>query len=316
MQVFAQKRQNIYFLKDNGRFVKSIDSADYVRVIQEPDSGSTLFNLLEFYRKDNKYKRVGHVSAFEPAPVLEGTVLSYYKSGSKQEVVTYERNVPRGPAVYYYENGKVQKTLEYGDTGTAQLFDLKKTIYYKIISYYDSTGVQTVENGNGHIKVISGPEKSVEEEGDIRDGVKEGTWKGAFLKTGNRYEELFSAGKFVSGVATLSDETTYEYRKNEEPPEFNGGEQGFLRFVQRTFRYPADAIKTGVSGRVILSFVVEKDGSVSDIKVLRSVSPSIDEEAIRTLRISRNWKPGRQHGIPVRVAVTLPLALNLGAPGR
>jgi protein TonB len=84
----------------------------------------------------------------------------------------------------------------------------------------------------------------------------------------------------------------------------------FLEFVGRNYIYPASASRMGVSGRVIIQFVIEKDGKLSDMKILRDIGYGTGEEALRVLSRSPKWNPGIQHGIPVRVSYTLPIALN------
>ena len=85
----------------------------------------------------------------------------------------------------------------------------------------------------------------------------------------------------------------------------------FYEFVGKNYRYPAMAREQGVSGKVIMQFVVERDGSLTDIKVLRDLGLGTGEEAVRLLKSVPRWKPGIQNGRAVRVAYTLPLSLNL-----
>ncbi|MCJ8211847.1 TonB family protein [Mucilaginibacter sp. RS28] len=90
-------------------------------------------------------------------------------------------------------------------------------------------------------------------------------------------------------------------------PEPAGGIAGWTKFLQRNLRYP----NTEEQGRVFLSFVVERDGSLTDIKVLKGVSAEIDAEAIRVLKIAPKWKPGMQSGKPVRVSFTIPIVFQI-----
>lgn len=90
-----------------------------------------------------------------------------------------------------------------------------------------------------------------------------------------------------------------------------GGMNSFLKFIGDTYQYPAQAEAQGVSGRVILTFVVERDGSLTDIKVVRDLKYGTGEEAVRVLKRAKKWTPGVQNGRPVRVQYTLPIVLNL-----
>ncbi|GAA3964103.1 energy transducer TonB [Mucilaginibacter dorajii] len=97
----------------------------------------------------------------------------------------------------------------------------------------------------------------------------------------------------------------------ENLPEFPGGVEAFGRYLGKTIRYPAVDRENGTQGRVILTFVVERDGSLTDIKVSRSLSQGTDAEAIRALKSSPKWKPGIQNGRPVRVQYSVPVSFTL-----
>ncbi|RCH54585.1 energy transducer TonB [Mucilaginibacter hurinus] len=99
----------------------------------------------------------------------------------------------------------------------------------------------------------------------------------------------------------------------EQPPAFPGGLAAFGNYLSKNIRYPAVARENNVQGRVFLQFVVEKDGSLTDIKVLRSLGSGTDEEAIRVLKKSPRWTPGVQNGRNVRVLFTVPIAFNLAS---
>lgn len=112
-------------------------------------------------------------------------------------------------------------------------------------------------------------------------------------------------------AAVVEDNTIHDFASIEEMPDFPGGMSKFYTYVSKNYVYPAAAREQGVSGRLILSFVVEKDGSLTDIKVLRDLGMGTGEEAVRMLRKAPRWKPGIQNGRPVRVQYTLPIMLNL-----
>ncbi|MEO6149206.1 MAG: TonB family protein [Mucilaginibacter sp.] len=99
----------------------------------------------------------------------------------------------------------------------------------------------------------------------------------------------------------------------EQVPEFPGGLSAFGKYLSNNIKYPAVARENNVQGRVFLTFVVEKDGALTDIKVLRSLGSGTDEEAIRVLKKSPKWKPGIQNGRPVRVQYNIPIAFNLAS---
>ena len=93
----------------------------------------------------------------------------------------------------------------------------------------------------------------------------------------------------------------------EKMPEFEGGVENMMKFLQQNIKYPEEAKKNGTQGRVIVQFVVEKDGSITDAKVVRNVSPELDAEALRVVESMPKWIPGEQRGEKVRVQFTLPV---------
>ena len=97
----------------------------------------------------------------------------------------------------------------------------------------------------------------------------------------------------------------------EQMPEFPGGMKELLKFLQDNLKYPENAMKNNVQGRVIVQFVVEKDGTPTEFKVLRSVDPDLDAEALRVLQTMPKWKPGMQRGEVVRVKYTVPVSFKL-----
>lgn len=98
----------------------------------------------------------------------------------------------------------------------------------------------------------------------------------------------------------------------ENMPEFPDGQQAMMKFIAENIQYPVIAMENGIQGRVICQFVVEKDGRISDIQVVRtSGDASLDKEAVRVISSMPKWKPGRQSGKPVRVTYTLPVSFRL-----
>ena len=97
----------------------------------------------------------------------------------------------------------------------------------------------------------------------------------------------------------------------EEMPSYPGGDQKLMEFVAKNIKYPQIARETGIQGRVFVGFVVEPDGSVSNVKVLRGIGGGCDEEAMRVVKSMPKWKPGKQRGKAVRVSYMLPVNFKL-----
>lgn len=110
-------------------------------------------------------------------------------------------------------------------------------------------------------------------------------------------------------VVSQSSQSVYD--EVEVMPEFPGGMQAMIEYLNTNIKYPKDAIKQEVGGRVMVMFVVETDGSLSNVRVARKVFPSLDAEAVRVVKSMPKWKPGKEKGRPVRVNFTMPIVFSI-----
>lgn len=122
----------------------------------------------------------------------------------------------------------------------------------------------------------------------------------------------------VCCLVTASAQKTVVSQKNqkvydvaEQMPEYPGGMPAMFEFLMKNMKYPKDAEKQKVEGRVMVMFVVETDGSISDVKVAKNTFPSLDAEAVRVVQSMPKWTPGRDKGKVVRVQYTLPVSFRL-----
>ena len=112
-----------------------------------------------------------------------------------------------------------------------------------------------------------------------------------------------------SSMNSKSTEKTFDVVEN--MPSYPGGKDAMIAFLSSNMRYPDAAKKNGIHGRVIVSFVVDKDGSITETKVVRSVDPALDQEALRLVNSMPKWKPGTAEGKPVRVRYSIPFNFSL-----
>lgn len=99
----------------------------------------------------------------------------------------------------------------------------------------------------------------------------------------------------------------------EQMPQFSGGDQAMITYLATNIHYPQECIEAGVEGKVFIAYVVDLDGSITEVKVLRGVAecPALDREAARVVKTMPNWTPGSQNGKPVRVRMTVPIVFKL-----
>ena len=115
----------------------------------------------------------------------------------------------------------------------------------------------------------------------------------------------------ITGENSTEDNVVYNFISLKNPPQYNGGMAKFYDFIGANINYPEEAVKNKIQGNVLMSFILEKDGKLSDIKVDRKLGYGTDEEAIRVLNLSEKWSPGLIDGKAVRVKYTIPVKFTL-----
>ncbi|AZI25002.1 TonB family protein [Pedobacter sp. G11] len=314
----AQKKKNIYYLKENGKEVPTRAEADFIRIIEEPDSGDNRFQLLELY-KNGKRKSQGYISAFEPRLIFEGPVMSFDSTGKRTQVMNYLNGTLSGVSIFYHKNGKERRRAEYVKAKpvsdqmigmNSSLTDFIFNTNAKIIYDADSNGKVNIADGNGHLVEISkSGDGALTEEGDYVNGFKHGNWSGKYSNKSDTFTELYENGELKSGES-IKDGNTYPYIATMEAPSYPGGQQAWNKYLGSSTKYPAEAYKNGIRGRVFLNFVIDQKGNLTEIKIDKPVDRLLDQEAIRVLSSAPRWKPAKQRGIPVRVRYNQSINFN------
>lgn len=189
----------------------------------------------------------------------------------------------------------------------------------QLLHQWDEQGNVLVRDGEGtavyqhtvRSAVDTARQVAFRETGLIRNGQKEGVWSGHYADDSYSYEETYSAGESRGGKAVRAGKAI-AYDVVEQNPYFEGGPGELGRFLSRSMRYPREAQKRNEQGRVFVSFIVNTDGSLSNYELVKGVSPPVDAEAMRVVRLmDGRWKPGKLRGEVVRVKYTLPLSFML-----
>lgn len=302
LNAVAQKR-DIYFFKNNGDTVSMLDSADYFRVVQEPEEGSSLYSTKEFY-SNKKIKSIGYSSRIYP-PVYDGQYMSFYMNGNKKQVLNYANGKIIDIKYDYYPNGRLYCSLDFGPESTSPTRLIK--------TMKDSTGKELVTEGNGHAVYYERDFRHIREEGDIKNNKPEGKWSGEVVgKDTLTYKEIYADGKLLSGESTDGKGNVYHYTALETVPEYKGGMKLFYDFLKRELKYPYSNAGQIMQDVVWVKFTVLKNGKLSNLHVERAGNRFLDAEVIRAIGLSGNWLPATKRGRPVDAyPFTMPVNFNI-----
>jgi TonB family protein len=298
----AAQRQNTYFLKNDGDYVKNADSADFIRIVQEPEKGSTLYLTKEFYRNGHK-KSYGYSSRIDP-PLYEGQFLSFFENGMKKQYINYVHGKIADTVFSYFPNGKLYTSMSYVPSGDSSIVNIK--------TVNDSSGAALVIEGNGHAILYDEDFKYITGKGKVKNGKYDGDWIGELrTKDTLSYKETYAEGKMLSGESNDGKGNVYHYTISEVKPHFKNGMQAFFSQIGRGVRYPPEAAARRIQGVAHIKFVILANGEISDVHAINDVYPDLAAEAIRVIKSSKGWQPGIQKGRIIKVSYIVPVSFTL-----
>ena len=297
----------VYF-KNSGQKVTSKDSADYYRVILPPDTNvdKDLYRVYDYYF-NGKPKSVA-TSFTQPINlVLDGTSLDYFPNGKRKRTSQYKNGRLIGTVTNYYPNGKLYNILKVDDLNsgyysryyTGYFQDPWNSYKLQVVELRDSTGNLLTVNGTGHVVIFDDDFKKVIQEGDLKNNKKEGEWRGPIADSG-KFICVFHKDVLKSGVSYMKSGKHYNFTQVNVNPVFSDGMPAFYLFIKKNLQYPESAKKHKVTGSILVGFYIEPNGTLSEVKVDKSLVKSLDDEAIRVISLSPLWIPATKFGIPLR----------------
>jgi antitoxin component YwqK of YwqJK toxin-antitoxin module len=268
----------------------------YIRVTKDYYLDKETYSVIDYY-KSGVIQRTGTTETKDQL-IKTGQFVSFYESGKRKSIANYKKNIIFGNYYELYENGSKKLEAEYIEGKE------KFTPKLKINQFWNSKNIQTVIDGNGDYEEIG--EKTFAS-GKIKNGFKDGHWEGFDKKIGYTFSENYENQKLISGVSIDSNQVEHEYTESEIRPIPKKGMDNFNRHIVKTFNMPK---VEGLKGKIYVKFIVEKDGSITDVKVLRDIGYGTGNEAIRVLTNYGVWIPGEQRGIKVRTTFSLPISVQ------
>jgi TonB family protein len=304
------------YLKNSGLKVSSIDSADFYRIVLPPDSNvdKDLYRVYDYY-VDGKIRAVATSLTSGPIIMYDGESLNYFPNGKRKSSYRFKNGSPVGSITYYYPNGKLYYILKIENSsnwdhsnryGYSNFMNVGYSYIGKIAELRDSTGNVLTMNGTGHIVAFDESFKKVIMEGDFKNNKKEGEWKGV-MSDSIIFICTFHKNELKSGISHAKSGNHYSFTQFETEAVFSDGPAAFSEFIRNNLQYPESAKKRKIMGTVIVGFSVETNGTVSNVKIIRGVFKSLDDEALRIIRMSPLWIPAYKFGIPYTAQFNVPI---------
>ncbi|NDP21725.1 MAG: energy transducer TonB [Paludibacter sp.] len=279
----------------------------YIRIIKDYKIPNKEPYQVKVFYKSGKIAMAGATST-RIGITKTGTFLYFHENGKRKSILNYEKDKQVGAYFEFHENGN--KKLE------GEWIDDNKTVIpnIKVKNCWNEDGIQTVKEGSGFFEEIyfqgSLPYRNNVNgfgKGKIVNNLKDSIWSGLNKKTKISYIENYKNGELISGVSIDSNKVEHKYSVTEIRPIPKKGMDNFNRHIAKTFRCPN---VEGLRGKIYVTFVVETDGSITDVKVLRDIGYGTGAEAIRAVTSYEGWIPGEQRGIKVRCKFSLPISVQ------
>jgi periplasmic protein TonB len=208
-------------------------------------------------------------------------------------------------------DAKTQKVIHYMDT-----FPVKKAFvesYHLIqqsLNYIESYGDLDKRQLHG-IVVHYYSNQRIKYHKSYDDGKLHGVFKSYYLDGSLKRWEEYDSGVRTYGTCYTQNGEEIAFFEYEKLPEFPGGNDQLMLYIAKNFKYPSEARKKDISGRMLISFVVNEDGTISDVFPIKKVHPLLDDEAMRVVKSMPQWIPGSQDGVPVKVRFSIPIVASL-----
>lgn len=277
----------VYYMKAPYTMAKSKADANFIRFVTNADSG--MYNYNDFYKNGKNMLSVkSTVNTMSFLPGAQGYCIEFFENGHRKKITNYAKGEIVGDVITYYNNGNIYNIKSYDD---------KRMAYLKQCN--DSTGKLLAESGNG--TWIDYKDDFISySTGTVQNGVKIGNWKE--YKNGSPESTRF----FNYGNLKSEDTLDKAFTKVDVDAKFKGN---IADYLSRNIKYTNAASEAKIHGMVILQFIVETDGLVKEIKIIRGLGYGLDEVAMDVIKKTR-WTPATIASKKVRMQVVIPINFN------
>ncbi|MEK8179421.1 TonB family protein [Flavobacterium buctense] len=278
---------------------KETENSDspYYRIIEDENTNKEEYKFKTFYKSGKVY--IEGNTRSNKSILQNGFITTYFENGNRKEEYYSDKGSIAGNQTAWYENGNKKYVKDY----FKEKNELISTV--RILQFWDINNVQKVIDGNGYFE---GEENHCYEKGKLQNGLRIGKWEGVDKRFKIKFEEDYENGKLIKGVSMDSVSNEQSYTSVRESAKPRKGYEHFYKYIGKKFRFTKKTERQ--SGKIVLSFIVEKNGTISDIKVLKSAGEELDNEAIRLIESYPDWEPGKYRGRIVRVHYTIPITIT------
>jgi len=285
------------------RQVATLDSADFIRVILPTYSTNDRISVQEFYKNGNlkltaKYDKFYNRTG---ASTPDGDCVTYFETGKKKSITHYANGQKEGDEYLFYPDGSIYCNIKH----IAKIGEyLNKIVNWEC---HDKKGTITCNARNG-IWTLYDANFFVVLQGQVINGSFEGDWHGQTnSKDSTKYIYKFHRGLFVSGIGYDAAGKPYPFLKASDPPFYKKDAVVFMELVRSHLKTPRDKDGKKIDlNNAFLSFVIEKDGSLSDPQIIGYDDPKITDALKDALAKCKGWYPRIYYGIPLRSKITIP----------
>lgn len=315
-KIFVQ----LHEFEADARAVESCDVNKYCNLLARAALQSADLRLAHYFNSSLTIKRIEMIRSikrtirhWKMAAMATSILLVFFFVACQDQVVQDMQEIAQNSShaliVPEHVQSRFRQVQENSPDKRYVLLELNETASKKLDDLKKQFGVpNTIEILN----TVDGKPSSTSIIGNASDVVLEESTTRNDSRRGNI--QTFAIVEFTETASRLSDAAGHEnkvYTVVEHQPEFPGGYDSLMGFLRKNIRYPSDARKAGYEGTVYLKFLVNVDGSVTDVSIIRGVSASIDAEAKRVVEMFPNWTPGRQAGQDVTVRFVIPVKFAL-----
>ncbi len=316
LTLFVDDAASVFSTKEEAKLVTIENNSDVMNENSTMDDEEVKKSLIKFIEVFYTDQKKGY---FDPPSYFPSITRTYYNYHN----LTYQRikdiHWKRMADRKNFDLNWIVSTLDFDRTGNELI-----ATYWTVVRYFQPSRNQDVTADIQYEMTINQEGKiSSLRELEIKNLIE--TPHNSLVDTSSSVETTIgsdvklSDDKIQSGPSSESvneglryEGKLYDLGNVELSPEYQGGQKALLKFLASKLKYPVRARDNKIQGKVYIGFIVEKNGSLTDFKVVRGIGAGCDEEAIRILKLSPIWKPGYVNGKPVRTSYTLPIAFQLG----